>query len=183
MREHLFRQRIFFFPLVLILLMIAQFALIRNDANIIDLTLDLSRKVILGVLSVSLSVAIAVTLVNFYDAGIVGLVIGIIVGQSILSLAYPHIIGRFLNTSLRSQIFAALRPAMATIVLLLLASRLEEILITDSSLAAFNWITFFLLAALTLFGVAFAAIVLGLTVDQRRRILQRASFLIAKTSN
>ena len=45
------------------------FLLIRNDANIIDLTLNLPRKVIIGLISVALSIAAAAVLV------VVGLVV------------------------------------------------------------------------------------------------------------
>ena len=38
-----------------IVLMVLQFALIRTDANIIDLTLSLQRKVVLGIVSAALS--------------------------------------------------------------------------------------------------------------------------------
>lgn len=167
---------------LLILIMIVQLVLIRNDANIIDLTLDLSRKVLLGVLSVSLTIAIATVLVNVFDGGIVGLLIGFLIGQSILSLAYPHIIGKFLGTSLYSQIVASIRPAVATILLFLAATYMEQSLITGPALDGFNWFSFFLLAGLTLCGIAPAAFVLGLTGDQRKQVVQRARFLISKTS-
>ena len=40
-----------------ILIMVTQIVLIRNDSSIIDLSLDLNNKVVLGVLSVILSKA------------------------------------------------------------------------------------------------------------------------------
>ena len=47
---------------LLIVVMVTQLTLIRNDANIIDLTLNIRRKVLLGVLSVALSLALAALL-------------------------------------------------------------------------------------------------------------------------
>ena len=68
---------------LLILVLITQFVLIRNDANIIDLTLKLSRKVMLGFFSALVSVGTAALLVGPLEMGITGLVVGLIAGRSI----------------------------------------------------------------------------------------------------
>ena len=73
--------------MVLIVVMVLQFALIRNDSNIIDLTLNVRRKVLLGLGSAILCVGLSWFLV-VRGWGIVGLVLAFIVGRSILTLAY-----------------------------------------------------------------------------------------------
>ncbi len=168
---------------LLILIMFSQFALIRNDANIIDLSLDLSRKVLVGLLSATLSVVIAGILVSFFNLGITGLVLGFIAGRSILSLIYPLMIGRFLGVSLYSQLKGALRPTLVTMLLFLLASRLANFLNGGASFATDKWIGLFLSGAVTLGGVSSLAFFLGLSSDQRKRIFWRVRMIKTTASN
>ncbi len=65
---------------LLIVIVVVQFVLIRNDAGIIDLTLRLQRKVLLGAVSVMVSIVAAAVLVKYL--GIVGLCLGFILGYS-----------------------------------------------------------------------------------------------------
>ena len=156
---------------LLIVLMVIQLVLIRNDAFMIDLTLDLRRKVLIGALSAILSIAAAGILMAFFDLGILGLCLGYIAGRSILSLAYPWMVGRFLGVSLHSQIKGILRPALMTALILALAVGLDEYLTTST------WIGLILAVAITLGGVSLFAFYTGLSGGQRRRILQRAAIV------
>ena len=156
---------------LLIVLMVIQFVLIRNDAFMIDLTLDLRRKVILGALSATLSIAAAGILIAFYNLGILGLCLGYIGGRSILSLAYPWMVGRFLGVSLYSQIKSILRPASTTALILALALGLDAYLTTST------WIGLTLSVAVTLVVASFLAFYTGLSGGQRGRILQRAALV------
>lgn len=106
---------------LLIILLATQFILIRNDANIIDLTLDLRRKVVLGLVSVALSLTAAAVLVGPLGLGIPGLCIGFAGGRVLLSVAYPWIVGRHLGLSSRTQLQAIARPVLVTAILLGLA--------------------------------------------------------------
>jgi hypothetical protein len=165
----------------LILLMIVQFVLIRNDANIIDLTLDLSHKVLLGLLSALISVVSAVLLVGPFKAGITGLVLGLVAGRSVLSVAYPFLIGRSLRVSLRSQFKAAWRPALVTILLFALATGLEHFLSTSISFQV-SWLSLFVGVALTVGAVSVLAFFLGLSRDQQLRVFQRIRLVISTGS-
>ena len=102
---------------LLIMVMMLQLVLIRNDANIIDLTLDLKKKVLVGALSCGVCLALGWAMVHFLDGGIPGICIGFILGRLILTIGYPAIIGRFLQLSIWNQIKAALRPLAATSLL------------------------------------------------------------------
>jgi hypothetical protein len=93
------------------------------------LTLDLSHKTLLGIASTALSVGIAVILVSFYKAGILGLIWGLMIGRSILSLIYPVIIGRFLKVPFYSQLKGAIRPLLVTVLLFILAASLDNLLL------------------------------------------------------
>jgi len=165
----------------LILLLITQFVLIRNDANIIDLTLDLSRKVLLGLFSAVVSVVSAALLVGYFKTGIIGVILGLMAGRSILSVAYPFLIGKFFSISLYSQVKGALRPALVTIPLFYFATKLESFLSTSTSFEV-SWVGLFFLVAITTGAVSLLAFFLGLSRDQQIRIFQRVRLVISTGS-
>jgi O-antigen/teichoic acid export membrane protein len=169
-------------PNFLALLLIVQFVLIRNDANIIDLTLVLSHKVLLGLLSAVFSVVTAAILVGFYNAGITGLILGLIAGRSILSLAYPLIIGRYLGVSLHSQFKGALRPTVVTLLLFFLAASLDSWLNSGTPFVV-GWISLFFLVLITAGVASLLAFFLGLSGDQQKRIFERVRLVITNAPN
>lgn len=168
---------------LLILVMVGQLVLIRNDANIIDLTLDLSYKVRLGLLSAVLSIVIAAVLVGYFNGGIIGMLLGLIAGRSILSLTYPMIIGRFLGVSFFSQLKGALRPTLVTVLLLLLALGLNNFINSGALSVASTWIGLFLSAIVTFVGASLLVFSLGMSSDQQKRIVQRARTVMMTRSN
>jgi O-antigen/teichoic acid export membrane protein len=155
-------------PLFLIMLMIVQFVLIRNDANIIDLTLNLQRKVLLGALSATLAVVMGGILATTFGLGIAGLAVGFILGRSILSVGYPWMIGRLLGVSLASQLASVLRPVAIAGALFLIASGLSNTLI------AATWPALVLKVGTTAVGVACLGFYAGLSREQRERLRRRA---------
>ena len=104
-------------PTLLIVVMILQLTLIRVDSNIIDLTLNIRRKVLLGLLSAGLSVGFAWVLVARFDLGISGLAAGFIAGRAIQSVTYPMMIGRILSIPTSAQVVALLRAGVVTAAL------------------------------------------------------------------
>lgn len=164
------------FANLLIVLMVIQLTLIRNDAFVIDLTLDLRRKVIIGALSATLSIAAAGILIAFFNLGIMGLPLGFIAGRSILTLAYPWLVGRFLEVSIYSQLRGILRPASMTVLILALALGLGEYLTTNT------WVGLILSVAVTLILASLLAFYTGLSGDQQRRILQRVGRVVPQAS-
>jgi hypothetical protein len=153
--------------ILMVMLMVLQFALIRTDANIIDLTLNLRRKVLLGTLSAVLSVGLAWLFLGPLDMGIIGLVLGFIAGRAIQSVGYPWMIGKLLGIPPERQLKGIARPAIITGVLFVGASTL------GASLHAGSW------QALVLFGASSAAVIslvaffAGLSADTRRMLWQR----------
>lgn len=152
---------------LLIILATAQFVFIRTDANIIDLTLDLRRKVLLGLASAGLSAAIAAVLVSRYEMGIAGVALGYIAGQSVLSVSYPRIVGRFLGLSLGSQLRGALRPAFVTALLCGALATLGHLW------AVRSWPALGLTAGVTTVSSSALILYTGLTAGQRERFLRR----------
>lgn len=151
---------------LLILVMSIQLAFIRNDSNFIDLSLDLKKKVLLGGVSVALSLALSIGLA-LAGGGIVGLCLGFIVGRTILSVAHPYLVGQFLGLGLVSQLRAALRPLAVTGTLLIAAIWAAPMARAES------WLL------LVAGGLASTAVVVGLAMglglrsDQRRMLIDR----------
>jgi O-antigen/teichoic acid export membrane protein len=154
-------------PNLLIVSAVAQFVFIRNDANIIDLTLDLRRKVLVGLLSAGLSAAIAGVLVAQYGMGIAGLALGYVIGQTVLSVAYPLIVCRFLGLSLRSQVKGALRPACVTVFLW------GSLWALGDRFVVRTWPGLLLSAGLTFLASSLFVFYAGMTAEQRARLLKR----------
>jgi O-antigen/teichoic acid export membrane protein len=159
-------------PTILIVLMVLQLTLIRVDSNIIDLTLNIRRKVLLGLLSATLSVVFAWFLVAQLDLGITGVAIGFIAGRAVQSVTYPLMIGRILMIPTASQVAALLRAGLVTLGLLASAAALGRVL------AVGTWAGLLfasLLSGLVLVALAFLG---GLSRTQRRRLWSRTRRVI-----
>jgi O-antigen/teichoic acid export membrane protein len=154
-------------PTLMIVLMVTQLALIRNDASIIDLTLQLRNKVLIGALSVTLSVVLAAILVGPWKLGVSGLCLGFIMGRAILSLAYPWLVGHALGVPFADQLRGILRPTVTTA--LLLAGALD----LGSMITVTSWFGLVFATGVTLALAAPVAVLLGLSGTQRKRLLKR----------
>jgi O-antigen/teichoic acid export membrane protein len=165
-------------PNLLIIMLAAQLVFIRNDGSIIDLTLRLSQKVILGAISVGVSILLAAVAVGYLKLGIIGLCIGIIVGRGLLSIGYPIIIGRFLKLDFLSQIKSALKPVLVMIVIYFLVTILDSSSFIHTGSGFLGWILFAIGAGATVIILLPMSFYLGLTTKQRKGILQRIRAVI-----
>jgi O-antigen/teichoic acid export membrane protein len=152
---------------LMVMLMVLQFALIRTDANIIDLTLNLRRKVLLGTVSAALSVGLAWLFLGPLDMGLIGLVLGFIVGRTIQSVSYPLMIGRLLGIPLERQLKGVVRPGLATAALFAGAS------ILSTSAHAGSWPALVLSVGITAGVIALLAFFAGLPAGTRALLWQR----------
>lgn len=168
-------------PNLLIVVAAMQLALIRSDGNIIDLTLRMNQKVLLGLLSVTVSIAAASLLVGVFNFGIVGLCLGIMAGRLIISIGYPILINRYFGFSILSRIGRALRPAAVTVALFLLAIGLDKFTALTTGSGLSGWLLFFLFAGMT--GILMLAISFytGLSGEQRKSMLKRVRAALATT--
>ncbi|HEU4515266.1 MAG TPA: hypothetical protein VFR87_19310 [Nocardioidaceae bacterium] len=160
---------------LLICLMVLQLALLRVDANVIDLTLRVRAKVLLGLLSAALSVGLAILLVGPAQMGIAGLVIGFIVGRIPLTAAYPVLVGRMLHIPLRSQLRAAGRPVVASALLLASATWARGLLGVD------GWWSLVLLGSVTGAVALLLAYGMGLRGSQRRAVRTRVMKVVRRS--
>jgi len=166
-------------PDLLVVLVVMQFIFIRNDGNIIDLSLRLKHKVIMGAISVGLSLGIAVVLIHWLNLGIVGICLGLISGRIILSVGYPILVGRLLGISFLSQIVSTLRPVFVTALFFISATLFDHFVITRGSSIIAGWIHLILFVGITLLGVLILSFYLGLNSRQRRNIFERVKILLS----
>lgn len=153
---------------VLICVMVLQLALIRVDSNVIDLTLRIRSKVLLGLLSVLVSCGLAVLLVGVAGFGLPGLVIGFMVGRLPLSVAYPVLVGRLLHLPDTMSVRAVWRPALTSAGMFAAATWLSEYISVD------GWLPLIGLGLLCTIVALTATYVAGLSGPQRRRVRIRA---------
>jgi len=165
-------------PMLLILIVVSQFVLIRIDANFIDLTLKIQQKVLLGAISLILTILVSVLLVKVFDLGIIGILIGMVTGRFVLSIGYPAIVGRVLGITIVSQILKILRPLLFTSVFLIGAYLLDSIEWVTLSSGLLGWITFFLAGVSTFILLFFLGFFVGLNRSQRARLILRGRQLI-----
>lgn len=152
---------------LVIVLMVTQLVLIRSDAQVIDLTLNVRRKVLVGAWSALGSLLLAGTLVAIFDLGILGLCLGLMAGRVVLSLAYPGLVGRFLALPLGSQLRGAVRPGAVMSLLLMVGLGVEPIV------TARTWPQLVVGVGVTAVMVGTVAFYAGLTPEVRRRLVGR----------
>ena len=160
-------------PNLLVVVAAMQLALIRSDGNIIDLTLRMSQKVLLGFLSVTVSVVAASILVGYFKLNIVGLCFGIMGGRLILSIGYPVLISRFLGVSLSSQLDRMLRPTFVTSLLFFMAVGLDKFVTITAGTGIKGWLIFILSAFVTGILMLLISFYAGLSGEQRGNLLRR----------
>lgn len=154
-----------------IVIMVMQFSFIRNDANIIDLTLEIKNKVLIGFIATAIGLSLSGLFFYLFGKGIPSLAAGIIVGRSLISIAYPYVVGRTLHLPLQRQLLSTVRPAVTTIIAFGIAYYLGTLWLVTS------WLS--LLGA----GFGTAVIVLpiafyfGLSGSTRRQLWQRLRYM------
>ncbi|UCE40563.1 MAG: oligosaccharide flippase family protein [Candidatus Aminicenantes bacterium] len=161
------------FAAFFITLVVTQFVVIRSDVGIIDLSLDLRSKVLLGLLSAAAAIVLASLLVGYFDLGVIGICIGLIMGRFVLSVGYPSIIGRLLGLSIFSQLRSSLRPALVTILLYLFATWIQSYMHLGDESGLLRWVYFVLGAGITAGVFLAAAFYSGLSGRQRKIITGR----------
>jgi hypothetical protein len=159
-------------PMLLIVLLVMQFAFVGNDARFIDLTLKVRGKVLMGAASAALSIVLAALLVSTSRDKIAGMCVGIIAGRLILSVAYPWLIGRMLGHSFWAQLRSLPRPALVTAVLFGAGMWLGENVVAGSWMILAAW------SAATALVVAVVAGILGMSGSQRTALYERFGKII-----
>lgn len=165
-------------PELLIVVVVMQFILIRNDGNIIDLSLNLKRKVIMGAISVALSLGIGVAFIRWLNLGVAGICLGLIIGRLMLSLGYPFLVGRLLGITLLTQIKSIFRPVAVTAVCFIVATFIDSHLIQQGFSGLKGWVTLAILVGMTTIFIFIAIFYSGLNSTQRINIIQRVQIVL-----
>jgi O-antigen/teichoic acid export membrane protein len=153
---------------VLICVMVTQLALIRVDSNVIDLTLRVRAKVLLGLFSALLGAGLGMLLAGPFDLGISGLVTGLLLGRLPLTVAYPVLVGRLLKRHRVVDARAVARPLAASVLLCAVAVLLRPFA------AAEGWFALVSLGSLSAAALLLLAYITGLDTVQRRSVRRRA---------
>jgi O-antigen/teichoic acid export membrane protein len=171
------------FPNLLITIAVVQLVMIRNDANVIDLTLRLQKKVIFGGISVLLSIIGSVIFLTYFHLGIVGVSLGLILGRLILSICYPIFVGNFLNIRFSSQIKSIIRPGIFLLLFFSMVSGFENLNSQYQWIHIHGWIDFSFYAGISFLFFLLIAFYAGLTNQQRGLILMRLKLAFSKVSS
>ncbi len=166
-------------PNLFIVLVVTQFVFIRNDGNVIDLTLNLRQKVLIGALSVSISLIIAVLFLIYTDLNVVGLSLGLMLGRFIISLGYPMMVGRYLKVPFSTQIRGAVRPVIVTAILFGVTTALSEWVVTSGWEGLSGWVYFALACAVSFVVILALAFFSGLSASQRGQLLKRFRLVVS----
>jgi len=144
---------------------VVQLLFIRNETYLIDLTLNVRRKVLLGLLSAVLSICCAIMFTQLW--GVTGLCLGILLGRSILSISYPMIIRSNLKAESGPQRGGMLRPLAVMGMFFITCS------LMGGRIVASTWIELVSLGCLSLVMLIGSAYVFGFSPEQRKRLLYR----------
>jgi O-antigen/teichoic acid export membrane protein len=158
---------------VLVVLISMQAALYNNDAHIINLTLDIRSKVLIGLSASSFAIILSVVLMKYFDMGVVGLLLAFIAGKSILLVAYPLKMMRFLGLSVRRQLVGCIRPALVTSVLFGLAATVDAYRLQIDLLGPLGWVDLMLASGAGFLALLSVSYYGGLSQFQRARIIER----------
>ena len=152
----------------LIVLAVTQLAFIDIDGRIIDLTLTMKWKVLLGLLACIVSAILGYFCAVTFSSSIVGLLVGLIVGRTILTVAYPLWLNRFFKWDIKQQLFPVIRGFIITMIFYICSMYLGTKIVIDAwlPLIAFGVISFILTALLMFY--------LGLSRKQRQSFIVRA---------
>ena len=153
--------------------MVFQMVWIRADADFINLTLDLKRKVVLGAVSTLLTLALAALLIRWLDDAVVGLCLGFILGRTILSIGYPFILGRVFGVPLHWQLVGLIRPALVTIGLFAMTAWLSMRVEVNS------WPSLAVFAAASFAVLGMTAFLAGLSDDRRIAVQARIRQIVS----
>ncbi|MBK9130713.1 MAG: polysaccharide biosynthesis C-terminal domain-containing protein [Gammaproteobacteria bacterium] len=151
----------------LILVFSIQIAMIRSDAFIIDLTLDIKRKVFIGAISAVLSVTLAFALVPEY--GLVGLCIAMIIGRLPMTFLFTKIVHK--RFRIDNSIYDVARRFIGALIWIIL------LYVISNQMDASTWISFLSACLLTVtFGIPSCFFLMFGASDRARMLARIRSF-------
>ena len=155
---------------LLIVILTLQLVAIRHEAAILNVALDIKSKVLLGLLSIVLSLLLLLWLVPKYE--LIGFCGALIIGRLILTVSYPILVANFLGQPIATNY--RLRTTIFSICCLLLSWTLSDFVTVSS------W--WELLAGVVFIGFSAFVLLYFLTFDlqQRKLLYSRCKSILAK---
>ncbi len=153
------------FELLLMVILCIQAVLIRNSANILNLTLDVKIKFYFGLAGGLFSFGLGYWLGGPMQGGVAGVLIGLITGRLILAVAFPIILRRVFNNP--PNIKGPLRMFATSALMLGGAGQLAPMIQIDS------WLVLVLAVGVTSLPVIPTVFLLGLSRRERAEIQGR----------
>ncbi len=155
---------------LLMVLMMMQLIRIRNDAFIIDVTLDMRAKVVLGIVSTGISILLAYVLGRVMASPVVGVILGLILGRLPLTVCYPILVRRCLGCG-RANLMDLLRPTAVTVAFFALCS------LSARHVTVNSWPLFVAVGVVSFGFLLLAALGLGVPSEFRTRIWRRLEYV------
>jgi O-antigen/teichoic acid export membrane protein len=149
----------------LIVLIAVQFILVRNETYMIDLTLDVRRKVVHAAVAIFVTVFFSMILVPSF--GVVGLCVAILIGRTSLLIAYPIMNTTYLRSSPWIQLKSVVRPLLTLLTLYTISAFVSRFWQLD------NWFTLIVGVGITLPVIGIISFFLGFSTAQRHVLLKR----------
>jgi len=115
---------------LLIVLSTIQTALLRSDAYVLDAALQPRARVIISAVAGVLALGIGLALAPGF--GMAGVCVGLLVGRAVQSVAYPILVSRSLGESIQLPWESMIRPALASVLVLGVATAMGQRLLVQS---------------------------------------------------
>ena len=150
---------------LLIVLVMAQTTFIRSDASLIDATLRLRERVLIGGVAALFSIGLGILLTP--SLGIVGLCVGLLTGRLAQTASYPFIVNSFLRKSQQHGLRRAVRSGLVMVLCFACSTYLSMWFIARSWL---EWLACVPTTFALMLLIAFAT---GLSADSRTSVIRR----------
>lgn len=152
---------------LILVIMMTQLIFIRVDAQIVDVTLNIKKKVLLGSVSTLLALALAFWLGSSLESPVLGCSLGLIAGRLMLTFSYPILVGKAFGNSARWYPLSIIRPIFALLVIYSTAAALGPHLDIDT------WRELLCYGAVSLLLVGTVAFFMGLPKPVRDKVVVR----------
>lgn len=156
---------------LLMVLLMTQLIFIRNDARIVDITLNIRKKVLLGLFSAVIAVLLAYVFSRYWLSNVAGLVVGLMVGRMILTIAYPMLVEKAFKARATFSGIGFVRPFLVMTGLYVGTS------LAGTHLNVESWIRLILYGTGSFIVILAIAFFLGLKWPQRRQVFLRMAHL------
>jgi len=154
----------------LMVIWMTQLIFITNDSNIVNVTLEIRTKVLLGALSTMVSLGLAFLFGMYFQSPAAGVLTGLIIGRTIISILYPMLVNKFLHITKKSIVefvYSISRNAITMISMFLLSSYFSRIFVVR------KWSLLLLSMIITLIFIIMFSFWIGLSKLQREKINKR----------